>query len=603
VNANKRGVSLLEISYYDILEVPSDAAENDIKRAYILKLRKYPNEKFPEEFKAIRKAYETLSNAKTRKEYDTMSLYGDEIEKLQTEASIALDNKDFAEAIKCYKRILVIEPSLLTVRNRYALALIYNEEQDKAIKQLEKLLQEEKENSAYIYNLGFAYDTKGDSVNAIYYYKRAFGLDPNDVNIIFSLSNVYLDLKDYQNAKKTLNEALSKNSSEGFHQFMYLFKHLQIDVFSKDSDSIGKTLKRIETLLEKYPDEKSYVANEFGKFAAELFDYKQFKWAYYLTEKGIELDPNHAQLLELHKLTIKNRLLYDEFEILEKDEKVIHPLRYNLFLYLFANEYSEAEFESHLEEMFKNVELAAKYQAEQTLNSLKRLNIKYPNLYKAREEFFESVLKISKENKIRDDQFERLKSDSQVVNSLKRLIALYLSETDEAERRSYFEDIMHEMSYDPASSVKMSINRLQNTYPVLYALNAEFLSDIKKKLTDSSKTNSYSSSNPNYQSSYSSNPSSSNSCFVATAAFGSPLIAELDYLRYWRDNYLNRSGLGKLFIKVYYRIGPFLARPVTKSNVLKRFTQGVIYKIISYIDNKHDLVNQFHKQTRPTQKR
>lgn len=470
----------LEPSYYDILDLPKDSVESEIRKAYILKLRQYPNEKFPEEFKAIRKAYETLSNQKSRKEYDTMSIYGEEIKQLQNSAFIALENDNFDDAIMYYKKILMIEPSLLNIRNQYALALIYNDEQDNAIRQLVKLIEQDKKNAVYFYNLGFAYETKGDDQQAITFYKQASELDPNDVNIIFALSDVYLNISDFPNARRTINNALSKNSNEGFHQFMYLFRHLQIDVFSKDSDLIGKTLVRIEALLEHNHDEKNYVANEFGKFASELFYYKQFEWAYYLTEKGIELDPTNTDLLSLHEETKNNKMLYKEFGYLEKDEKIVKPLLYNLFLYLFANEFSEKEFNSRLDDMFKSVELSTMYDSEQTSASIKRLNIKYPNLYKIREEYFKKVLKISEHYKEINKQYDQLKNDSGITNSLKRLIALYLTEVSDEERSAYFEDIVDEMSYELIHTLKMSVNRLQTSYPALFALNPDFLNKIKK---------------------------------------------------------------------------------------------------------------------------
>jgi curved DNA-binding protein CbpA len=591
----------VEISYYDTLGISKEATEGEIKKAYVIKLRQYPNEKFPEEFKEIRKAYEILSNPKTRKEFDTMSIYGDEIKQLQSDASESLNNQDFEAAINCYKKILMIEPSLLNVRNQYALALIYHEEYNKAIKQLEKLVEQENDNAVYMFNLGFAYERKGNKRQAITYYQLAYELDPNDVNIIFALTDVYVDLKEYQNARNAITNALAKSSNEGFHQFMYLFRHLQIDVFAKDFKEIEKTLKKIESLLADHPDEKSYVAIEFGKFAAELFDYKQFTLAYYLTEKGVELDPTNTALIELHEDTKDRKVLYGEFELLEKDERILKPLGYNLFLYLFGNEFSKKEYQEHLDTMYKNIELSAIYEPNETISSLKRINIKYPNLYKEREEFFNEVMKMSEKNKEINNQYERLKNDSLITNSLVRLMALYLSNFEEDERRSYFEDIMNEMGHEPASKVLSAINRIQSSYPALFAINSEFLKDIKKTISENNQSNSYSSSSSS-SNSYSSS-SSSSSCFVATAAYGSPLMAELDYLRFWRDNYLRKSVLGRKFIIFYYRFGPNLAIPVTHSSFLKKHTQKLIKKIIQYIDKKHGLVNQYYIQKGPTQKK
>ncbi len=45
-------------------------------------------------------------------------------------------------------------------------------------------------------------------------------------------------------------------------------------------------------------------------------------------------------------------------------------------------------------------------------------------------------------------------------------------------------------------------------------------------------------------------------CMVATAAYGTPLSAELTLLRMFRDQVLLASAFGTAFVDVYYRVGP-----------------------------------------------
>src|SRR4051794_20019839 len=97
---------------YDILSIPEEANSSDIRKAYIKKIREFPIEKYPEEFKKIRKAYEVLSDPDSRKEYDTMEKYGDKIRQLEEESLAALEVEDYDRAISCFKKILIIEPSL-----------------------------------------------------------------------------------------------------------------------------------------------------------------------------------------------------------------------------------------------------------------------------------------------------------------------------------------------------------------------------------------------------------------------------------------------------------------------------------------------------------
>jgi len=117
-------------SHYDILNMSMECTTSEIKKAYISKLREFPNEQFPAEFKAIRLAYEILIDPKSRIEYDTMNLHGEEIEILSNKASEAIEIEDYESASYFYKKILMIEPSLIKIRSYYAYSLIQLNEHD-----------------------------------------------------------------------------------------------------------------------------------------------------------------------------------------------------------------------------------------------------------------------------------------------------------------------------------------------------------------------------------------------------------------------------------------------------------------------------------------
>ncbi len=58
-------------------------------------------------------------------------------------------------------------------------------------------------------------------------------------------------------------------------------------------------------------------------------------------------------------------------------------------------------------------------------------------------------------------------------------------------------------------------------------------------------------------------------CFIATAAYGSPLHPHVEALRDFRDEYLMQNKLGRWLVAQYYRYSPFIAKQVAKSKILK----------------------------------
>jgi len=62
-------------------------------------------------------------------------------------------------------------------------------------------------------------------------------------------------------------------------------------------------------------------------------------------------------------------------------------------------------------------------------------------------------------------------------------------------------------------------------------------------------------------------------CFIATAAYGSPLHPHLDILRDFRDKYLMPSKLGSKLVDLYYKYSPFVANFIADHKLLKVFVR------------------------------
>lgn len=72
-------------------------------------------------------------------------------------------------------------------------------------------------------------------------------------------------------------------------------------------------------------------------------------------------------------------------------------------------------------------------------------------------------------------------------------------------------------------------------------------------------------------------------CFVATAAYGSALAADVTMLRHMRDSVLRKTVLGELAVEAYYTFGPAVAGVVGESDVLRFTAREILAPIVTYV--------------------
>jgi hypothetical protein len=71
-------------------------------------------------------------------------------------------------------------------------------------------------------------------------------------------------------------------------------------------------------------------------------------------------------------------------------------------------------------------------------------------------------------------------------------------------------------------------------------------------------------------------------CFIATAAFDSPLAGQVEILRQFRDRYLLANDLGRKFVAWYYRNGPVAANYIKDKPLVKAAVRLALYPLIGF---------------------
>jgi hypothetical protein len=81
-------------------------------------------------------------------------------------------------------------------------------------------------------------------------------------------------------------------------------------------------------------------------------------------------------------------------------------------------------------------------------------------------------------------------------------------------------------------------------------------------------------------------------CFIATAAYGTPMAEEIQILREFRDKYLLTNPLGQGLVDVYYRISPPIADFITDHPSLKPIVRAGLMPVVAMCSIVLDVVPQ-----------
>ncbi|WP_174733505.1 J domain-containing protein [Mesobacillus harenae] len=467
-------------NYYEVLNIASSSTETEVKRAYVLQIRKFPVEKHPEKFNQIRTAYNTLKVKESRREYDTMLLYGDEIKQLQDQGMEAYEDEEYEKACDFFKKILIIEPSLSEVRNFYALSLLYIGEEDKAIHQFKRLMVIEPENSTYQMNYAKALEENDQFDEAMLQYKRMYLINPANMDALFGLIDLYVSQQHLPKAMIFLDKSIKSQKETGFVLFYYLMKRMDLTIKLKDEQELEKTLEQIAQHAKGYPEEQDRVHSELMDVGLQLYKEKLYRFSLIIFKFLAPYRQKQAEFLELLAETEKRAAVYSEYDRMADEGQVIKSVRNILLVYLFGDDFTEEEFDQYSERAFEDIYHDSKFSPEATLKSIKLLRNKYPALYECRSEVFENYSRLSEVSLRRDEQFDLVLKDSSVALPVIKLVAFYLTYFEtEQEKEAAFDEIWDELSDESAGSLKKSSQRIEKKYPDLFELNRKFFQDMQ----------------------------------------------------------------------------------------------------------------------------
>jgi len=387
---------------YSILGVNSTASEDEIKRAYFRQVREHSPEKDPEQFKLVRSAYETLSDAAARRDYDTLQQYGVEIQELLEEAEEFMDLEEWDEAIKRFKRILVLHPESNAARNSLGICYMQDEQYDAAIKTFTQLTKRSPDSAAYWMGLGYAHFNAADGleedssgrreqlVRAQDAFARAVELEPLNSDAYQGVAHVRREFKDWYGAAKWLEAGVTADGETDLHDFDALKELCWVYLISDDESRLGDTLYRLVEIVPDDDDARMYMSWQLGRLGAQFAEVGAFKQAGMAFDQACHLDPQDEELSGARDAARRLGRAEDEITAMRDDELIVPPLRGLMIVRLMAahgREVDDADFQETLEALDTRDGLLI-------AQSVARIKSSYPGLAALNSEMLEYLSRI-----------------------------------------------------------------------------------------------------------------------------------------------------------------------------------------------------------------
>jgi tetratricopeptide (TPR) repeat protein len=406
-------------SYYETLGIPKNAQAPEIKRAYFGLVRKYPPDRFPEEFKEIRAAYEVLSDQEKRAKYDAVGELPASVAPFFYEAQRLDRFGRYGKAEELYRTILKLHPELDNVREQYAWTLLADDKTGKAIEVWEELCRRNPGNSHYARELTRTYIDRGWHKKAFTEIRRAIAMDRRSIDnwsVLITCNMLsFLTHPDWEESYTLCLEALEAVKDVKIEEWkkihLYTYAFITSGIKKK-----GEGREHLKELL-RLTRESGREGREEGKEALEEI-------VKFLPTQGLAVFYDDLkELAALFSDTDDNLALIklDDARLIAESNALVQKGFHEIFRDLFRMIIDDVGGEEEELEILA-IECILLNKRDQFAPQIRRLKAEFPELYEFYDSFFDEVLRTRNPEKL---LFQRSKK----LSGLKRKYGIFDKES------------------------------------------------------------------------------------------------------------------------------------------------------------------------------
>ncbi len=396
-------------NYYQILEIANTATLMEIKKAYFSLVKKFSPERFPTEFMAIREAYEVLSNAKTRKEYDLIEELPEAVRADFQAGREHYQSGQLERAIRYLNGIHQKHPELMIVNSLLGEVYLKNGNSGKATKIFEALVAKEPHPASFAAKLAKAYLDRSWHRKAIEEYQRALKLDEDNVAIWSGLIDCHLNNENFEAVYETIQAGLAVSQRNNWDNTKLYFHLLHYDIYQNNLEALDLHLNELKqnAINHRTAEVKNNIVWYLAYNAEQFIQMNGFnKIVFRLVNTALELDPENIQF---QKLVEKYQTQITHFKTLFaiNQELKLAPALVNLLEFEISVINDSLWARAQLERLSLKFEFIDNIiAARKELLQLKKFS---PELFAIKKDFFNDVLNERKEQALKTKIASKLK--------------------------------------------------------------------------------------------------------------------------------------------------------------------------------------------------
>lgn len=391
--------------YYKTLGLTKDAVQIDIKKAYFTMVRKFPPDRYPDDFMKIREAYEVLSDEVTRKQYDSVDTMPEIVKAYFNAGKEALESRDYIRAIKLLERVTKVYPDFSVVNSLLGDAYSSNGNSGKAIQIFEELVSKEIKNAGFAGKLAEAYKNRGWHKKAINKYEIALKLDEDNISLWLGLIDCHLKDEDYLKAKDTVFEALEVSKKKGWDNLELYYHIIQIDIFSGNISQLKEHIGEMKEKSSENDMDRSNVAWFLANLSRKLQLFGMTEQAAITINTAYELMPEDNEITSIKERINKESKVIGSLNRLHQDNSIDE-----IFGDLFESEVHKCDQKGCADCELRqfDVEMGIIIRINELRKEIHKIRSEYPELYNLKADFLGSILDTKKERRLIETYNKRL---------------------------------------------------------------------------------------------------------------------------------------------------------------------------------------------------